>query len=96
LRGGSDIALEASQVVLMSGKLADLCQAIKLSRATLRTIRQNLAVSFFYNLLGIPIAAGVLFPMWQIRLNPAIAGAAMALSSISVLANSLRLRRYSP
>jgi Cu+-exporting ATPase len=64
-----------------------------LSRATLRNIRQNLFFAFFYNMLGVPIAAGVLYPLWGITLNPMLAAAAMALSSLSVIANALRLRR---
>jgi len=70
--------------------------AIQLSKRTIRTIRQNLFWAFSYNVLGIPIAAGILYPFWGILLNPMIASAAMAMSSVSVVSNSLRLRRFRP
>jgi cation transport ATPase len=70
--------------------------AIQLSKRTIRTIRQNLFWAFIYNVLGIPIAAGILYPFWGILLNPMIASAAMAMSSVSVVSNSLRLRRFRP
>jgi Cu+-exporting ATPase len=94
LAGGTDVALEAAQVTLMRGQMSGVRDAVLLSRATLRTIRQNLAASFLYNVLGIPIAAGALVPAFGIRMSPVLAGAAMALSSVSVLANSLRLKRF--
>ncbi|MBU6376255.1 MAG: HAD-IC family P-type ATPase, partial [Bdellovibrionales bacterium] len=94
LLGGTDVALEAAQVTLMRGHLSGIRDAVLLSQATLRTIRQNLLASFFYNALGIPIAAGALMPHFGIQLSPVLAGAAMALSSLSVLVNSLRLRRF--
>jgi len=89
---GTDIAVESSDVVLMKSDLADVTKSIRLSRATLRNIKQNLFWAFFYNTLGIPVAAGVLYTTFGIRLNPMIAGAAMAFSSVSVVLNALRLR----
>jgi Cu+-exporting ATPase len=91
---GTDVAIEASDITLVSGSLAGLVTAIRLSRATMRNIRQNLVLAFVYNIVGIPIAAGVLFPFLGIRLNPMIAAAAMALSSLSVVSNANRLRRF--
>jgi P-type Cu+ transporter len=92
---GTDIAMEASDITLMRGDLRGVVHAIRLSRATMRTIRQNLFWAFIYNVLGIPIAAGVLYPFTGILLSPIIASAAMSLSSVCVVANSLRLRRFS-
>jgi Cu+-exporting ATPase len=89
---GTDVAIESSGVTLVRGDLTGVLQAIVLSRATMRNIRQNLAFAFGYNALGIPIAAGVLFPAFGLLLNPMIAAAAMSLSSVSVIANALRLR----
>jgi Cu+-exporting ATPase len=89
---GTDIAIEASDITLIRGDLAGAVAAIKLSRQTLRTIKQNLFFAFIYNVLLIPLAAGALFPVFGILLNPMIASAAMALSSVSVVSNSLRLR----
>ncbi len=89
---GTDVAIESSGVTLVRGDLTGVLQAIVLSRATMRNIRQNLAFAFGYNALGIPIAAGVLFPTFGLLLNPMIAAAAMSLSSVSVIANALRLR----
>ena len=90
---GTDVAIEASDITLMSDNLTGVGEAIHLSLATMRVIRQNLFWAFFYNVIGIPIAAGVLYPTWGILLNPEFAAAAMALSSFSVVSNSLRLRR---
>jgi Cu+-exporting ATPase len=93
---GTDIAMEASDVTLIRGDLRGVVTAVALSRRTLRTIRQNLFWAFIYNLLGIPIAAGVLYPVTGLLLSPVLASAAMAWSSLSVVLNSLRLRRYTP
>lgn len=89
---GTDIAMEAADLTLMQSDLRYITKAIRLSRATVATIRQNLFWAFIYNLIGIPIAAGVLYPLNGYLLNPMLAGAAMALSSVSVVTNSLRLR----
>ena len=93
---GTDVAIEASDVTLISGELDGVVTAITLSRATMRNIRQNLVFAFFYNTVGIPIAAGVLYPPFGLLLSPMIAAAAMALSSLSVVTNSNRLRGYKP
>ncbi|MGC9505153.1 heavy metal translocating P-type ATPase [Baaleninema sp.] len=90
---GTDVAMSASDITLISGDLEGIVTAIQLSRATMRNIRQNLFFAYIYNSLGIPIAAGVLYPFLGWLLNPAIAGAAMAFSSVSVVTNALRLRR---
>ena len=89
---GSDIAMEVAKMTIISSDLLKIPQAIRLSESTVRTIRQNLFWAFIYNLIGIPIAAGILYPINGFLLNPMIAGAAMALSSVSVVTNSLRLR----
>ncbi|MGN3974145.1 heavy metal translocating P-type ATPase [Tsuneonella sp. SYSU-LHT278] len=89
---GTDVAIESADVTLVRGDLAGVLQAIVLSRATMRNIRQNLWFAFGYNALGIPVAAGVLFPAFGLLLNPMIAAAAMSFSSVSVIANALRLR----
>ncbi|MDB4875742.1 MAG: copper-translocating P-type ATPase [Gemmatimonadetes bacterium] len=91
--GGTDVAIEAADIVLMRGDLRSAAQAIALSRRTMRTMKQNLFWAFAYNVIGIPIAAGVLYPSLGIQLSPILASAAMAFSSVSVVANSLRLRR---
>jgi Cu+-exporting ATPase len=93
---GTDVAIEASDVTLISGELDGVVTAITLSRATMRNIRQNLIFAFFYNSVGIPVAAGVLYPPFGLLLSPMIAAAAMALSSLSVVTNSNRLRGYKP
>jgi Cu+-exporting ATPase len=92
---GTDIAMEASDVTLISGNLDGVISAIKLSNRTVRTIHQNLFFAFIYNSIGIPVAAGVLFPVFGVLLDPMFASAAMAVSSLSVVINSLRLRKYS-
>jgi P-type Cu+ transporter len=91
---GTDVAIESSDITLVSGALSGLVTAIRLSRATMRNIRQNLVLAFVYNIVGIPIAAGALYPFFGIRLSPIIAAAAMALSSLSVVTNANRLRRF--
>ena len=93
---GTDVAIEASDITLISGNLAGLVTAIDLSRATMRNIRQNLGFAFGYNIVGIPLAAGVLYPAFGVLLSPMIAALAMALSSLSVVTNSSRLRRFTP
>jgi len=90
---GTDIAIEASDIALMRSDLRGVPMAISLSRRTMATMKQNLFWAFVYNVIGIPIAAGVLFPVTGLMLSPIIASAAMALSSVSVVTNSLRLRR---
>jgi Cu2+-exporting ATPase len=90
---GTDIAMEAADMTLMHSDLRHIVTAMRLSRATVRVIKQNLFWAFIYNLIGIPVAAGVLYPFFGFLLNPMLAGAAMALSSVSVVTNSLRLRR---
>ncbi|MHB1046326.1 MAG: copper-transporting P-type ATPase [Thermoanaerobaculia bacterium] len=90
---GTDVAIESAAVTLLHGDLAGLVRARRLGRATMRNIRQNLAWAFGYNLLGVPLAAGLLYPVFGVLLSPMVAGAAMSLSSVSVIVNSLRLRR---
>lgn len=92
---GTDIAIEAADVVLMSGDLQGIPKAIALSKATLNNIKQNLLWAFGYNILLIPVAAGILYPLWGILLSPILAAAAMALSDIFVLTNAMRLRKFS-
>ncbi|MCE7897861.1 cadmium-translocating P-type ATPase [Candidatus Microgenomates bacterium CPR3] len=89
---GTDVAIESAGITLLGGNLNRLPQAIKLAKLTFRVIKQNLFWAFAYNVIGIPIAAGILYPIYGIMLNPALAGAAMAFSSVSVVTNSLRLR----
>ena len=90
---GTDVAIEAGDVVLMRGDLRAAAQAIELSRRTMRTMKQNLFWAFIYNVVGIPVAAGILYPAFGLMLSPILASAAMAFSSVSVVTNSLRLRR---
>lgn len=93
---GTDVAIESADVVLMNGSLEGIANAVALSRATIKNIRQNLFWAFFYNCLGIPIAAGILYPAFQIQLSPMIGAAAMSLSSVFVVTNALRLRLFRP
>ena len=90
---GTDVAMESAGVTLVKGDLRGIVRARRLSRATMRNIRQNLFFAFVYNALGVPIAAGVLYPVFGLLLSPMIASAAMTFSSVSVIANALRLRR---
>jgi Cu+-exporting ATPase len=93
---GTDVAIAASDITLISGDLNGIVTAIQLSHATMRNIQQNLFFAFIYNAIGIPIAAGILYPIFGWLLNPMIAGAAMALSSVSVVTNALRLKNFKP
>ena len=90
---GTDVAMQSAGVTLVKGDLRGIAKAIRLSRATMRNIRENLFFAFLYNALGIPLAAGVLYPFFGLLLSPMIAGAAMSLSSVSVIGNALRLRK---
>ncbi len=90
---GTDVAIESAGVTLLSGDLRGIVAARRLSQATMRNIRQNLFFAFIYNAVGVPVAAGVLYPAFGLLLSPIVAAAAMALSSFSVVANALRLRR---
>jgi P-type Cu+ transporter len=90
---GTDVAMQSAGVTLVKGDLRAIVKAIRLSRATMRNVKQNLFFAFVYNALGIPIAAGVLYPFLGLLLSPMFAGAAMAMSSVSVVSNALRLRR---
>lgn len=90
---GTDVAMQSAQVTLVKGDLRGIARAATLSRATMRNIKQNLVFAFGYNAIGIPVAAGVLYPFFGILLSPIFAGAAMAMSSVSVVTNALRLRR---
>jgi Cu+-exporting ATPase len=89
---GTDVAIQSAGITLVKGDLTGIAKAIHLSRAVMRNIRQNLFFAFIYNALGVPIAAGALYPFLHLLLNPMIAGAAMSFSSVSVIANALRLR----
>jgi Cu+-exporting ATPase len=90
---GTDVAMESAGVTLVKGDLRGIVRARRLSRATMRNIRQNLFFAFVYNSVGVPVAAGVLYPFFGLLLSPIIAAAAMSFSSVSVIGNSLRLRR---
>ncbi len=90
---GTDIAMESAGVTLVKGDLRDIVRAIRLGRAMMRNIHQNLLFAFAYNALGIPIAAGLLYPFFGLLLSPVIAGVAMSFSSVSVIFNALRLRK---
>jgi Cu+-exporting ATPase len=89
---GTDVAIESAGITLVQGDLRGIARARNLSRATMRNIRQNLFFAFVYNILGVPIAAGVLYPFFGLLLSPIIASAAMTFSSVSVIVNALRLR----
>ena len=91
---GTDVAMESADIILMKNDLRDAVTAMKLSRAVIRNIKENLFWAFFYNCIGIPLAAGVLYPSFGIRLNPMFGAAAMSLSSIFVVGNALRLRGF--
>jgi Cu+-exporting ATPase len=95
LGSGTDVAIQSSDVTLMRSDLGAVLDLLRLSRRAVRTIRQNLFFAFIYNVIGLPVAAGVLYPAFGILLSPMIASGAMALSSVSVVTNSLRLRRFS-
>jgi len=90
--GGTDIAMESAGVTLVRSDLLALVRARRLSQATMRNIRQNLFFAFAYNIIGVPIAAGLLYPLWGLLLSPMVASAAMTFSSVSVISNALRLR----
>jgi Cu+-exporting ATPase len=90
---GTDIAMESAGVTLVKGDLRGIAKARRLSQGTMHNIRQNLFFAFFYNILGVPIAAGVLYPLFGILLSPMIASAAMTFSSVSVISNALRLNK---
>ena len=90
---GTDVAMESAGITLVKGDLRGIVRARHLSRVTMRNIRQNLFFAFIYNSLGVPVAAGILYPVFGILLSPIIAAAAMSFSSVSVIANALRLRR---
>jgi Cu+-exporting ATPase len=90
---GTDVAMESAGLTLVRGDLRGITRARRISRATIRNIRQNLFFAFFYNTLGVPVAAGALCPAFGLLLSPMIAAAAMSLSSVSVIGNALRLRR---
>ena len=92
---GTDVAIESAHITLVKGDLRGIAKARRLSHTTMRNIRQNLFFAFAYNVLGVPIAAGALYPFFGIILSPIIASAAMTFSSVSVIANALRLRRIS-
>jgi Cu+-exporting ATPase len=89
---GTDVAIESAGITLLKGDLAGIVRARKLSRAVMKNIRQNLFFAFIYNSIGVPIAAGVLYPFFGLLLSPILAAAAMSFSSVSVISNSLRLR----
>jgi cation transport ATPase len=90
---GTDVAIESAGITLVKGDLSNIAKAIELSRAVMRNIRQNLFFAFAYNIIGIPIAAGLVYPFTGLLLNPMIAGLAMSLSSVSVITNALRLKQ---
>ena len=91
---GTDVAIEAADVTLMRGDVTGVVIAVDLSRQTIRIVKQNLVWAFGYNVVLVPVAAGLLYPVWSVLLSPILAGAAMAFSSVSVVTNSLRLKRW--
>ncbi|MGO1233052.1 MAG: Cu+ exporting ATPase, partial [Marinobacter sp.] len=91
---GTDVAIESAAITLMRGSLHGVPDAIEISRATVKNIHQNLFGAFIYNSLGIPVAAGLLYPFWGILMSPILAGAAMSLSSVTVVSNANRLRLF--
>ena len=91
--GGTDVAIESAGITLLRSDISLVPQAIKLSKLTMRNIQENLIWAFSYNIILIPVAMGILYPIWGIQLNPMLASAAMALSSVSVVANALRIKR---
>jgi Cu+-exporting ATPase len=93
---GTDVAIEVADVILLGGELKGVVTAIALSRAVIRNVKQNLFWAFGYNVAGIPVAAGLLYPFFHVLLSPALAGGAMALSSVCVVVNALRLRGFKP
>ncbi|MEG1579403.1 MAG: HAD-IC family P-type ATPase, partial [Oscillospiraceae bacterium] len=93
---GTDVAIDSADIVLMKSDLMDAVSALRLSKAVIRNIRQNLFWAFLYNIIGIPLAAGVLFPIFHLQLSPMFAAAAMSLSSVSVVSNALRLKLFKP
>jgi Cu+-exporting ATPase len=96
MSSGTDVAIEAADVTLMRDDLRGVVAAVELSRRTMRVVKQNLGWAFGYNLVLVPVAAGMLYPIWGLQLSPILAGLAMAFSSVSVVANSLRLGRFYP
>jgi Cu+-exporting ATPase len=90
---GTDVAMESAGVTLVKGDLRGIVRVRRLNQATMRSIRQNLFAAFIYNTLGVPVAAGVLYPVFGLLLNPIMASAAMTISSVSVIVNALRLRK---
>jgi Cu+-exporting ATPase len=96
MSSGTDVAIDAADVTLMRDDLRGVIAAIELSRHTMRIVKENLGWAFGYNLVLVPVAAGMLYPIWGLQLSPILAGLAMALSSVSVVANSLRLGRFHP
>lgn len=93
---GTDVAIDSADIILMKSRLTDAITAIRLSRAVIKNIKQNLFWAFFYNSIGIPLAAGVFYPVFGIKLNPMFGAAAMSLSSLFVVGNALRLRNFRP
>jgi Cu+-exporting ATPase len=90
---GTDVAMESAGITLVKGDLNGIAKSVQLSRAVMQNIRQNLVFAFGYNAIGVPVAAGILYPVFGLLLSPMIAGAAMSLSSVSVISNALRLRK---